>query len=475
MSVIVSPFGPKPAFQLATGLPAVGNQLFFYVAGSVNTKQNTYTDSTGGSANTNPIVLNALGEPSTEIWFTAGQQYKVVYAPSTDTDPPTSPIWTIDHLSGINDVTVAQDQWVISGLTPTFVSATSFTLVGDQTVAFHAGRRLKTTNSGGTIYSTILSSVFGAVTTLVLANDSGTLDAGLSAVSYGLTSAANTSAPAIGEDKLFQGRLTLTSGTAVTTTDVTAAETVYLTPFRGNAIDLYDNSATRWVRVLFGEISVDVPDATQMNDVFVYLSSGVLTLETVAWTNTTTRATALTTQNGALVKSGSTNKRYVGSFYATTAGNGQTEDSAANRLLFNYYNRVKRFGSASFTANRTTASTSYVEVNTEIRNQFVVGVTEDAVQATVSSFGVSNNTNGDGSATSVGFDGTTAEDTAFSFSNPAAETLNVGASVAPISKFVAVGLHYATLLGRAIAGGTSTWTGGATPGGRTTLQTSLFM
>ena len=140
MTVNVSPFGPKPQFLLSTGLPAVGNQLFFYAAGS-STKQNTYTDSTGGSANSNPIVLNSLGEPTNEIWFTGGQSYKVVYAPSTDTDPPSSPIWTVDNIRGINDTTVTQDQWVASGLTPTFVSATSFTLAGDQTSTFQAGRR----------------------------------------------------------------------------------------------------------------------------------------------------------------------------------------------------------------------------------------------------------------------------------------------------------------------------------------------
>ncbi len=193
MAVLCSPFGPKPQFQLSDGTPAVGYRLFFYVAGSVGTKQNTYTDSTGGSANTNPLTLNALGTPTTEIWFTSGQLYKVVYAPPGSDDPPNSPIWTIDNLAGINDVAAAQDQWVAYGSAPTFVSTTSFTLVGDQTSTFHVGRRLKTTNSGGTIYSTIITTAFGALTTVTVANDSGVLDSGLSAVSYSLISAVNPS------------------------------------------------------------------------------------------------------------------------------------------------------------------------------------------------------------------------------------------------------------------------------------------
>lgn len=196
MAVNVSPFGPKPQFELSTGLPAVGNLLFFYVAGSTSTKQDTYTSSTGLSTNTNPIVLNSLGMPPNEIWFTAGVGYKVVYAPSTDTDPPTSPIWTIDNLTGIpSSSTTTPDQWVAWAVAPTYVSATSFTVPGDQTSTFHVGRRVKTVNSGGTIYSTISVTAFGAVTTVTLVNDSGVLDAGLSAVSYGIISYVNTSDP----------------------------------------------------------------------------------------------------------------------------------------------------------------------------------------------------------------------------------------------------------------------------------------
>lgn len=186
--------GPKPQFELSDGTPAVGNRLFFYVAGSVGTKQNTYTNSTGGSTNTNPITLNALGMPTTEIWFTAGQSYKVVYAPPGSDDPPNSPIFTVDNLLGINDTTSAQTEW-IAGPTPTFIGATSFSLVGDQTATFQVGRRIRTTNTSGTVYSTIISSVFGAVTTVTVVNDSSALDSGLSAVFYGLLAKPNDSMP----------------------------------------------------------------------------------------------------------------------------------------------------------------------------------------------------------------------------------------------------------------------------------------
>lgn len=139
---------------------------------------------------------------------------------------------------------------------------------------------------------------------------------------------------------ICQGRLTLTSGVPVTMSDVTAAETLYYTPYKGNAIALYDGS--NWNLYSFSELSIDVPDATNCYDAFIYDNSGTPTLELTAWTNPTTRATALTKQDGVLVKTGAVTRRYIGTFYSTTAGNGQIQDAAAFRGLFNYYNREAR-------------------------------------------------------------------------------------------------------------------------------------
>lgn len=166
--------------------PANGGQLFFYVAGS-STKQTVYKDNAAATSWSNPIVLDSGGNlPSGgEVWFPTGQTFKVIFAPSNDTDPPASAYWTKDNLSGINDVASSNSDWV-SGATPTYVSATSFTLVGDQTATYKVGRRIKTTNTAGTIYSTITSSVYGVLTTLTVVNDSGSLDSGLSAVFYSL-------------------------------------------------------------------------------------------------------------------------------------------------------------------------------------------------------------------------------------------------------------------------------------------------
>lgn len=195
MAVNPSALGPKPQIVDSAGEPYVGGRLFFYVAGSVGTKQDTYTDSTGVTANTNPVVLNSLGEPSTQIWWTSGLAYKVVLAPPGADDPPSSPVWTIDNLRGINDTSVGNSQWVDSGIAPTYVSATQFTMAGDQTGEFQVGRRCKFTVTAGTVYGTITVSAYTVLTTVTVVLDSGALDSGLSAVQYGILTPQNFSAP----------------------------------------------------------------------------------------------------------------------------------------------------------------------------------------------------------------------------------------------------------------------------------------
>jgi len=188
----------RPQYVDGSGNPLSGGRLFFYQNGT-STKQNTYTDSTGVTPNSNPVVLNSLGEPSTEIWMATGQMYKVGLAVAGVDDPPASFIWTEDNISGVNDVSVALQgsQWITFIGVPTFVSATSFTVPGDQRQIFDNGRRVQTTNTGGTVYSNVsaASAYDGIKTTVVLTNDSGALDAGISAVFYGILSAVNSSIP----------------------------------------------------------------------------------------------------------------------------------------------------------------------------------------------------------------------------------------------------------------------------------------
>lgn len=191
-----------------------------------------------------------------------------------------------------------------------------------------------------------------------------------------------------------EGRLTLSSGTPVTTNNVTAATTIYFTPYKGNRIALFDGSSN-WTTYTFNELSIAVPSTTNtIYDVFIYSNSGTPAIEILAWTDDTTRATALTTQNGILVKSGANTRRYVGSF-RTTAVSGQTEDSLIKRYVWNYYNRVRRSMKVFETTNSWTYSTAaYRQINNSSSNQldFIIGYNEDIVEAYFTTNFVSNNT-----------------------------------------------------------------------------------
>ena len=265
---------------------------------------------------------------------------------------------------------------------------------------------------------------------------------------------------------LSEGRLTLTSGTPVTTGDVTAATTVYYTPYVGDRISLY-NGAT-WDTLTFTEKSIAVPATTATAyDVWAYNNSGVVALELTAWTNVTTRATALTTQNGIYVKSGTLTRRYLGSF-VTTGVSGQTEDSAAKRYLYNYYHQKPR----SLTKTDTTASWTYTlatwqQANAAAGNQVavMVGVVESPV--VVSVIGQASNTNAAvGTGVGIGYDSTTPLTNALTRVDTVAANAIYQLTVPSIEHYPSVGLHTYVWCEVSVATGTTTWYGnGTTLGG----------
>lgn len=121
VNVLVSPVAVQDF--LISGIPATGAKLFVYAAGTTN-KITTYTDSTHATAQTNPIVMNSRGEPenvsgaSVGIWVDIATPYKLVLAPSTDSDPPTNPIWTVDNIGFESDITYINAKFQFLGGTP---------------------------------------------------------------------------------------------------------------------------------------------------------------------------------------------------------------------------------------------------------------------------------------------------------------------------------------------------------------------
>jgi hypothetical protein len=171
-----------PKFQgiapSTTGAAAAGFKLKTFAAGTA-TPLATYTDATLAVANPTTVVMDANGEAN--VWL--GQlAYKFVF-----TDPSDVVQWTADNVSQAS-LGQTQNEWIPLPA-PTFISNTVFSVGGgvtDLTITpyfFTIGTRVKTVNTGGTVYSTVTGVTGNQVT---VKNDSGVIDAGISSASYGI-------------------------------------------------------------------------------------------------------------------------------------------------------------------------------------------------------------------------------------------------------------------------------------------------
>lgn len=197
-------------------------------------------------------------------------------------------------------------------------------------------------------------------------------------------------------------RLSLTSGTPITTTDVTysSAQTLYAVPFNGNLISLYDGSS--WQQYFTSEISLALGTLTNAvgYDVFCYANSGIPTLEFTAWTNSTTRATNLVYQNGILCKTGSLTRRYMGSFYNQGNKNSTVTITNASPAVITYtshnlsVNAPVVFTTSGTLPTGITASTTYyvASIGTIAANTFNISATPGGALINTSSAGSGTHT-----------------------------------------------------------------------------------
>jgi hypothetical protein len=277
-----------------------------------------------------------------------------------------------------------------------------------------------------------------------------------------------------GSNSIADGRLTLTSGSPVTTADVTAATTLYYTPYTGNSISLFDGTSTWTVRT-FSELSLSLSGYTANTnyDIYAFWNGSAVALESQTWgtdteyniTGVSLAASAVVTytvtdsankfavgdvvcvqgitgnvgdvvhgawvvtavggtgnnrtvtlgyldssgktytsggtirkldntrtapvyQNGVLVKSGATTRRYLGTIM-TTGTAGQTEDSIARRFVWNYANRRERKLAHSDDTDSWSVARNgnyvWVPANSKAINrvQFTCGMAEDMIRVDV--------------------------------------------------------------------------------------------
>lgn len=95
---------PIPREFTNVGKPAAGFQLFFFETGT-STKKSIFSDKDLVTPLTNPVIADANGRFVQVFMEGTGDDYKAVLATDTDTDPPTSPIWTADPIEvDANDI-----------------------------------------------------------------------------------------------------------------------------------------------------------------------------------------------------------------------------------------------------------------------------------------------------------------------------------------------------------------------------------
>lgn len=484
----VSPVARQQFFD-NNGDPLAGGWLCAYEAGTT-TLADTFTTSALNVANGNPLVLDAAGRAT--IFLSPGRSYKFVL--KTATTPVNcntgTTIWSVDNVSAVPASSAALD---VTGVAGESIAAGDAVYLSTGAGGLNPAQWYKmdsdlayasvTALQVGMAPSAIAAAATGSIRLAGSVALTGPLTPGAAYYASGtsglITATPPTNAIRLGEAESATsllvgytkapvsprgppcGRLTLTTAVPVTTSDVTAATTVYYTPYGGcNTIPLFDG--TSWELLPFTQVSIAVPATTAtMYDVWGYNNAGVLALELLAWTNVTTRATALTTQDGVYVKTGATTRLYLGSF-ATTAVSGQTEDSVSKRLLWNYYHRAERpMQVTDATASWTYTTAAYQQANAAATNQLavVVGVSEDAIRVRVES-SVRNSSGSVTTIVGIGLDSTTAVAAGTLFG---ANQTSVASVFMPVDAewtgYPGVGYHTLVWLEYSTATGTTTWLG----------------
>ncbi len=259
-------------------------------------------------------------------------------------------------------------------------------------------------------------------------------------------------------------RLTGVSATPIMTADSTTLNTIFLTPFRGSQIALYNG--TSWDLFSSAEVSLAVTGRTTdlPFDVFAFNSSGVVTLEFLDWSTATARATNLVLQDGVWCKTGDLTRRYLGSCRARSATTFHWVragvDLPAKLDLFNAVNRVATSFSliaSTNTWNYTVATWRQAQGSTNYQIDVMVGLQEESFVADLQVTS-RNSTISIARSVGIGFDSTTA------FTGVTSTTTNTvinqnADQQASIANLPAIGRHFYAWIEISVATGTNTFVG----------------
>lgn len=185
--------------------------------------------------------------------------------------------------------------------------------------------------------------------------------------------------------------------------------------------------------------------------IYAYMVGAVMTLEASA----TGHLTSTTAGNkGVEIKTGDNIRTLVGQARIITGIAWQ--DTAQQRFVASWFNRVPRPVLGAFTAVRSTSSGTAVELNTEIRCEFLIWADEIANLLTTGGWLESVST--DVGLASIAFDGLAIENI-----SQTSATGYGSSAIAAAKGGLSEGYHYATLVAYVSAGGGSTVSFGRSP------------
>lgn len=298
------------------------------------------------------------------------------------------------------------------------------------------------------------------------------------------------------------GRLTLETGVPVSTSDQTAKTTVYYKEYLHGYVPIWNGY--NFYPMSFTELSQTLADNTKspaaaainsLYDLFLWDDAGTLTLSRgPAWSSATSRGTgAGTTElervsgvylNKVAITNGPAANRgtYVGTI--STDGNGANGQlnmmfapsaaagGSANRLdVWNMYNRVDVSSlcrDSTDTWNYSTATWRSSNNSTSNRVTMVRGLNEESAMATV--LGLASNNAGQGNASGVGVDSTSAFSGLAGWHEDTSGQLHT--TKADWAGYPGLGSHYVQWLEYAEASGTTTWQG---DGGGSAVQSGMVV
>jgi len=189
--------------------------------------------------------------------------------------------------------------------------------------------------------------------------------------------------------------------------------------------------------------------------VYAFDNSGTVALET------STTGWVADSDTGVPIKSGDATRTLLAMVYMDAGTPGAFVDSTAKRYLLNWWNRRAKVAKGSFTTNYTSTSTTWTELNAEIRALFLTWADEAVDVSVVGLASASGVNNAVGS--SIAFDSTS---TPSSGTHQMTQVTVNGAVPVGLSHHgdgLSEGIHYATMLS-AMSTGTGTWYGGAISG-----------